>query len=277
MSVRPSPIAGRWYPGDPDMLTRDLQEYLEQADVQIPQGKIWGVIAPHAGYYYSGTIAAHAFKCLSDLRPDLVVVVSPYHHGHSAYLLTTPHDQYETPLGVVPVDLGALARLDQALQPEGGLTRVTHDREHSLEIELPFLQHVLHEFTLLPIMMNQQSVPVAQALGRALAEELKDRQVLFVASSDLSHFYPQEMACQLDGELLRRLAAFDPLGVIEAEKQGVGFACGRGVIAAVLWATRKLGANKVTILKHGTSGHVNDDYRSVVGYGAAVIWEDAAD
>jgi AmmeMemoRadiSam system protein B len=103
---------------------------------------------------------------------------------------------------------------------------------------------------------------------------LQGRQVLFVASSDLSHFYPQNTASRLDSELLRRLELFDPMGVMDAEEEGVGFACGRGAIAAVLWASRQLGANRVSILHHATSGDISGDYEAVVGYGAAVIWED---
>lgn len=279
MSVRPSPIAGRWYPSDPNILARNLDQYLQEADVQTPPGEIWGVVVPHAGHAYSGGVAAHAFKCFSNLRPEIVVIISPFHHTHPAPLLTTGHEAYETPLGSIPVDLEAVDQLEMKLKPHvaEGLVRLPNDREHSLEIELPFLQHVLGDFSLLPVMINKQSVSVARTLGLALGEILRERPTLFVASSDLSHFYPQELACRLDGELLRRLAAFDPLGVIEAEQQGKGFACGRGAIAAVLWATQRLGANRVTVLKHATSGNVSGDYQSVVGYGAAVIWEDVAD
>jgi AmmeMemoRadiSam system protein B len=138
---------------------------------------------------------------------------------------------------------------------------------------LPFLQYILGSFRLLPVMIRDQSPAVAKALGQALAETVSGLQVVFIASSDLSHFYPQAQAQALDTELLRRLEAFDPQGVLDAEVEGVGFACGRAAIAAVLWAAQQLGANRVNVLRHATSGEVSGDFSSVVGYGAAVIWQ----
>ncbi len=276
MNIRPSPIAGTWYPGHPETLTRDLNQYLEQAQVQTPNGKLWAVVAPHAGYRYSGPVAAYAFKCLRGLQPDLVAVVSPLHSGHPAPLLTTGHEAYQTPLGTVEVDAPAVQELNHALQERlgYGLTTVRRDSEHSLEIELPFLQHLLGEFRLLPVMVRDQSDLVAKALGLALAETLQERQALLVASSDLSHFYPQQTACQFDTEVLRRLEAFDPQGVMDVEEERVGFACGRAAIATVLWASKQLGADRVSILHHATSGDVTNDFGSVVGYGAAAIWQE---
>lgn len=275
MDIRPSPIAGSWYPAQPAMLSRELEQYLAGAQVQPPPGKLWGVVAPHAGYRYSGPVAAYAFKCLQGLKPELVVVVSPLHYNHPGALLTTGHEAYQTPLGPVEIDTAAVNALDQTLQARVGygLTPTRYDREHSLEIELPFLQHVLGRFRLLPVMVRDQRISVAKALGQALAESLAGREVLLVASSDLSHFFPQHRAGELDGELLRRLEAFDPQGVMEAETEGVGFACGRAAIAAVLWAAQQLGAEQVRVLRHATSGDITGDFTSVVGYGAAVIWQ----
>ncbi len=276
MNIRPSPIAGSWYPGQAASLTHDLDRYLSQTQIEPPDGKIWGVVVPHAGYRYSGPVAAYGFNCLHGLQPDLVVVISPLHSLHRASLLTTAHDAYETPLGLVPVAKTAVSQLNESLHKQIGtvLTPIAHDREHSLEIELPFLQHILGQFRLLPIMIRQQSKQIAKGLGLALADILRGHNALLVASSDLSHFYPQPQAKKLDNELLRRLAAFDPAGVMNAEDEGVGFACGRGAIAAVMWATRELGANRVSVLRHATSGNVTGDFSSVVGYGTAVIWQD---
>lgn len=276
MNVRPSPIAGSWYPSQPEALTWELNQYLDQARVKPPGGKVWGIVVPHAGYFYSGPVAAYAFKCLLGLQPEVVAVISPFHHGHSASLLTTAHTAYQTPLGLIEIDIQAVAELDRRLREclDEGLIPLSRDQEHSLEIELPFLQHVLGRFCLLPVMIQDQRTPVAKALGQALAVTLQGRPALLVASSDLSHFYPHKIACRLDAELLRRLEAFDPLGVMEAESEGVGFACGRAAIAAVLWAARQLGANRVSILHHATSGDVSGEFGSVVGYGAAIIWQE---
>ncbi len=277
MNVRPSPIAGSWYPHQPEALNWELTQYLDRARVKLPAGKIWGIVAPHAGYYFSGQVAAYAFKGLCGLQPEVVAVIAPFHHSHHAPLLTTAYEAYKTPLGLVEVDVQTVKKLDQTLRESlgHGLTPIYHDTEHSLEIELPFLQHILGQFRLLPVMIRDQRLPVAEALGQALAATLQGRRALLVASSDLSHFYSQKTARRLDAELLRRLEAFDPQAVMEAEADGVGFACGRAAIAAVLWATKALGANRVRILHHATSGDVSGDMDSVVGYGAALIWQES--
>lgn len=275
MDVRPSPIAGQWYPSDPDRLASLVDTYLDKASLPALYGDLVAVMAPHAGHRYSGPVAGHAFAALRDSTAELVAVVSPMHYAYAEPLLTTAHTAYQTPLGTVPVDQESLQRLDDHLAARlgYGLTRVYADPEHSLEIELPFLQRALgREFRLLPVMVRAQSSEVAQALGQALAAVLKDRPAVLVASTDLSHFYPQRVAEALDSNMLRRVQAFDPAGVMEIEEQGKGFACGRAALAAVLWAARALGADTVQILRHATSGDVTGDYERVVGYAAAAIF-----
>ena len=274
MSVRPSPIAGTWYPAGARELAESLDLFLARAEVHVPDGRVIGILAPHAGHRYSGAVAAHAFNCLRGMRPEVVAVVSPMHHPHYAPVLTTAHSAYATPLGEIQVDDEALDRLQAELKTRLGvsLERVRRDSEHSLEIELPFLQRVLASFRLLPVMLLEQTPEVAEALGHALAAVLSGRNAVLVASSDLSHFYPRPVAEALDREMLARIAAFDPLAVMQAEEEGRGFACGRAAVAAVLWAARDLGANRVSLLRYATSGEVTGDNESVVGYGAAVIW-----
>lgn len=276
MSDRPSAIAGSWYPGNAEMLSRDIERFLDSVRVDPPQGVIRAIVVPHAGYRYSGLTAAYAFSLLRGAAPELVAVLSPLHQAHSAPLLTTGHSAYVTPFGRIEVDRSAVAALNARLVRAAGvgLLPVERDREHSLEIELPFLQHVLGRFRLLPVMLRDQSAETARALGGALAGTLAGSDGLIVASSDLSHFYPEGEATRLDRELLRRLEAFDPEGVLAAEREGAAFACGRGAIAATLWAAKELGANRVTVLHHATSGETSGDLDSVVGYGAAVIWRE---
>ncbi|MBI4771975.1 MAG: AmmeMemoRadiSam system protein B [Chloroflexi bacterium] len=278
MDIRPSPIAGTWYPGQPDRLREGVDAMLEAAPALSLPGELIGVIAPHAGHRYSGPTAARAFRPGRDLarqgtRIETVAVLSPMHHPYAAPLLTTGHQAYSTPLGAVPVDAETLQEVDRCLRRGAGpgLTAITNDPEHAVEIELPFLQCALESFSLLPIMLREQTRRVAKALGEALAEVLRDRPALLVASSDLSHFYPQPVAEQLDGEMLARVAAFDPEAVLGADAEERGFACGRGAIAAVLWAARGLRATRVQLLGHTTSGETTGDYQSVVGYGAAAI------
>ncbi len=274
LDLRPSPIAGQWYSGDPNRLAREVEGFVAAAQLPPIPGEVVAVMAPHAGHRFSGPVAGYAFAALRGLSPELVAVISPMHYPYLEPLLTTAHSAYATPLGAIPVDVPAVDTLDRLLQERlgFGLARVANDPEHSLEIELPFLQRVLSgSFHLLPVMVRDQNARTAQTLGESLAEVLEGRHALLVASSDLSHYYPQEMANNLDTEMLRQVAAFDPQGVIRIEETGKGFACGRAAVAAVLWAARNLGANHAQILRHATSGDVTGDYSQVVGYGAAVI------
>lgn len=272
--VRPSPIAGQWYPADPRQLAAQVDKYIEAAKLPDVEGEVIAVIAPHAGHRYSGPVAGYAFAVLRHLTPEVVAVISPMHYPYQQRLLTTAHPAYATPLGTIPVDQVALLALDEQLKAGlgFGLAPVANDPEHSLEIELPFLQRVLtRPFHLLPVMLRDQSVAVARGLGQALARVLSGRSALLVASTDLSHFYPQTTANALDAEMLNQVESFDPDGVLRVEEEGTGFACGHGALAAVLWAAKDLGANHVQVLHHATSGDVTGDYGQVVGYGAAVV------
>ena len=274
--VRPSPIAGRWYSADPRQLSASIDGYLADVQASPLGGQVVALIVPHAGHPYSGPVAAYAFRAVAGLKVDLVAIVSPMHQYHPLPLLTSAHQSYATPLGVIPIDGGAVAAVDAALKQDlgFGLSAVGYDGEHSLEIELPFLQRVLAgPFQLLPVMMRDQSPLTAHALGQALAKTLAGRSALLVASSDLSHFYPQQQAETLDAAILEQLAQFSPEGLFEVEAQGKGFACGLAPMAAVLWAARDLGANQVQVLHHATSGDVIKDYSSVVGYGSAVVFK----
>jgi len=270
LDLRPSPIAGTWYAGSAKNLAASVDDYLAAAQLPEINGNIIAVIAPHAGHVYSGGVAAHAFAAVRDLTPDLVVVLSPFHNLAAVPLITTKHQAYSTPLGNITVDQSALAELQSNL--EIPIMAIANDKEHSLEIELPFLQRALkNEFKLLPIMVRAQEPAVAEKLGHALAQTLKNKNVLIVASTDLSHFYDQQTAKILDEEMLRCFEAFDPESIFEAEQTGKGFACGHAAVASMLWAARDLGADKVQILKYATSGDVTGDRSSVVGYGAAVV------
>lgn len=270
LDVRPSPIAGTWYEGNPKTLASQVDTLLEQGKPTSLDGNVIAVIAPHAGHRYSGAVAAHAFAALRGQNPDLIAVISPYHNYAAYPLLTTAHPAYATPLGAIEVDQISFKQLQDNL--EIPVTAIKNDREHSLEIELPFLQRVFQNgFKLLPIMVRDQDDFVAKKLGEALAKTLAGRNAVLVASTDLSHFFDQQTANKLDREMLRRFELFDPSAIFQAEHSGNGFACGHAAVAAVLWASKALGADKVQILNYATSGDVTGDYSSVVGYGAGVV------
>jgi AmmeMemoRadiSam system protein B len=272
--VRPSALAGTWYEGNPKALARAVDQYLDRAENPELPGDVVAIIAPHAGHIYSGPVAGYAFAAVRGATPDLVAVLSPMHQAYYEPLLTTAHTAYSTPLGLIPLDEEAVTALDARLKEilGYGLTRVANDQEHSLEIELPFLQRTLAgDFKLLPVMVRAQSPKTSKKLGKALAETLRGKNALLVASTDLSHFYTQEEALVFDTEMLRRIESFSPEEVFCAEEEAKGFACGLGALTAVLWAAKELGADSVKVLRHATSGDVTGDYNRVVGYGAAVV------
>lgn len=281
-NVRPSSLAGHWYSANPRQLALEIDQYLDAAVIPPFPGRVIGVMTPHAGLIYSGPVAGYAFAALRGIQPELVAVVSPMHYPYSEAVLTSAHSAYVTPLGQVQVDQAAVEIVGSYLAEKAGvrLAHVANDPEHSLEIEIPFLQRVFQDgFSLLPLMVRDVRPATVRSLGEALAEALKGRQAapgrtqaVLVASTDLSHFYPQRIALGLDAEILREVTNFDPLGVLKAEEEGRGFACGRGALAAVMWAARILGADQARVLHQATSGDVSGDYDRVVGYASAVFY-----
>jgi len=273
-NVRPSitDTAG-WYPKQPKELTERLDMYMRNAEINVPTGKIIGIIVPHAGHVYSGQVAAYSFNSIKNLRPDIVTIVSPSHFIGGADIILSEHTAYKTPLGEIEIDTQLVDKIAGILDKEYGITsiKVSRDPEHSIEVELPFLQHIYDKFKLIPIMICNQNRDVSEALGNVISEVLNDKNSLLVASSDLSHYYNLIVANRLDREIINRISLFDPDKVLQAEADGVGQACGIGAIAAVLWASKKCGASRVEILKYGTSGDITGDYDEVVGYVSAVI------
>lgn len=272
--VRQSAIAGSWYPANPTELEREIQGYLDKAVVDSPPGKVVGLIAPHAGYFYSGATAAYAYKTVLDKTYDLVVIFSPLHDYLPYNLLTSAHQAYATPFGQVQVDQELLGICSTSVEDATGISivQISNDHEHSLEIQLPFLQKCLkNEFSLLPFMVRTHDETTLKKTAAALAKVLMDKNLLIVASTDLSHFYDVTTADQLDQHMLEQMTVFSPEGVLKAERDGSGFACGAGAVALALWLARDLGADKITLLKHATSAEASGDTRRVVGYGAAVI------
>ena len=271
---RPSPISGLWYEGNPQLLAKNIDGFLDDAKLPEINGKVVAVMSPHAGHVYSGAVAGYAFAAVRGQSPDIVVVIGPMHHPYSGSILVSNHDAYSTPLGNIPINLKSIKELDAILTTDFNtkLTLIEKDKEHSVEIVLPFLQRALRgNWSLVPLMVREQTPQISESLGKALARILKGKNFLLVASTDLSHFYDESSATELDEEMLKQVASFSPAGIFNAERKGTGFACGLGALAAVLIASRELGADKVQILKHATSGKITGDYERVVGYGAAVV------
>jgi MEMO1 family protein len=285
--LRPSPIAGTWYEGEPRRLAAQMDAFLNAARLPADlTGEVVAVVAPHAGHIYSGRTAGHAFRAVVGQSFDLVVVISPLHRDYFSIppdterrrrysaVLTTAHRAYATPLGTVTVDQPALEQFNRLLEEslQVGVLAVANDQEHSLEIELPFLQCALAEpFQLLPLMLRSRDAEMLHKVGLALAATLQGKRALLVASTDLSHFFPEQAARRLDEVMLEQFEAFSPSGVLLADEEQRGLACGAGAVAAVFWAAQGLGANAVKVVHYSTSADQTGDRSSVVGYGAAVV------
>ena len=266
--VRRPVIAGTWYPGHPQELRRMLGDFLSRVDAEPVSGKLIGLVAPHAGYIYSGQVAAYAYKQLEGRNFETVVVVHPSHRIYIDGYALTAAAYYETPLGEIPLDEETLSSLSQEVE----LTLLRYDQEHSLEIQLPFLQYVLGDFKLVPIMMGDHSFARCRELASALSKVLRGRNALLVASSDLSHFYSYRTAVSLDGVVVEYVERFDPEGLARALASGKAEACGGGPIITVMLASKELGADKARVLKYANSGDVTGDLSSVVGYMAAAFY-----
>jgi AmmeMemoRadiSam system protein B len=265
--IRGSVIAGSWYPGDPKQLRAMIQGFLDKVAPQALAGELVGLVSPHAGYVYSGQVAACAYALLSGQSFSRVLIVSPVHRMYPGRFAITDKSSYETPLGSVPLDVELL----QAMERRVELNRVTQDMEHSLEIQLPFLQHMLGDFLLTPIMMGEQDWESSAELGKAIADAVGNERVLLVASTDLSHFHRYSEAMRLDRLVLDRIAALDPEGLAAILANREAEACGGGPVSAVMVAARTLGVDHATVLKYLNSGDVTGDHREVVGYAAAAF------
>ncbi len=278
--VRPAILARQgWYDADPDRLRASIDTYLRHAKVTRDLGQIIGIIAPHAGYRYSGPVAAYAYRQIMGKKYDTVVVVAPNHRDpRLSFTSVLTAGGYQTPLGTVPVDediAKAVADFDPTdnvrASEIGHFVNNLGEAEHSVEIQLPFLQEVLGDFKLVPVVMGDQSEKACVMLARATASAVRGKNVLLVASTDLSHFFTGEKADMLDSVVRDRVAAFDPGGLLADIASGKCQACGGAPMAAVMMAARELGATKSSVLNMANSGDVTGDMSSVVGYMSAVL------
>jgi AmmeMemoRadiSam system protein B len=274
--IRESVIAGTWYPADPAILKKDLARYLELARPSDLEGELTGLAVPHAGYIYSGSVAAWSYKLLLKNRFDRVLILAPSHQASFAGASIYNLGGYRTPLGIVPLDRELV---DELYENAAFIHYVPQadSMEHSLEIQLPFLQTVLDAFSLTPIIMGTQCYDFCLDLAKAIAQACRGKRVLIIASSDLSHYYPYDKAILLDGVCLERLNCFDPEGLAaEVENQRTQ-ACGAGPLITLMLAAKKLGAHRCKVLKYANSGDMTGDRSAVVGYAAAAIYRNVED
>ena len=279
-AIRQPAVAGQFYPAQPDELRRMLDDYLAQAVVPSPSGRIIALIAPHAGYIYSGKVAAYSYALLRGHKFARVVVIAPSHFEAFPFVSVYNGDAYATPLGTIPVDKEFSARLAKEdpliqLSPRGHHPP-KEQGEHALEVELPFLQYVLGDFRLVPIVMGEQTYETERALGAALAKLSKGTDTLIVASSDLSHYHTYDEAVKLDQKVLKSIEHWDYLSLSQNLQARRWEACGGGPIVAAMIAAERLGAREARILKYANSGDTTGDRSRVVGYGAVALLQSDA-
>jgi AmmeMemoRadiSam system protein B len=278
-TIRPSAIAGTWYPGNAQVLRRTVEDCLDACEPVALPGPVLALISPHAGYAYSGATAAHAYAQVRGAPFARVILLGPLHRlipgSRLGPFMTPTEDAYRTPLGDVPLDRAFVAELGKRVR----LTPVHGDEEHSLEIELPFLQVALRQFSFVPIMLGEHiSEPGASARLETLAAalvELCDEQTLLVASTDLSHMDNYADVVRTDRRLVDLVDAFDVDGLMRALAAGEVQACGATGLVTVFRAAQRRGARGARVLAYASSGDVTGNKRPgtyTVGYLAAAAY-----
>ena len=269
LPLRRAAVAGSWYPAHPDALARDVDSYLDAAG-EPPSGDPIAIVAPHAGLRYSGPVAGHAYNLLRGRDVEVAVLVGPSHYVGFDGVAIYERGAFDTPFGPVPIDehcAAAIAMASRQIRPHP----TAHVREHSLEMQLPFLTRVLPGTAIVPLVMGHQRRETANLLGDAIATAVKGRRAILVASTDLSHYQSAAAAAKLDGRVIEQVVRFDPAGLMSLLEVFPDHACGGGPTVSVMRAAQQLGAADARVLKYGDSGDVSGDKDAVVGYLAAAF------
>src|SRR5262245_23714766 len=270
--IRKAAVAGTWYPGTAAALASAVDAHLSSADRRARDvaGEISALICPHAGLKYSGPVAAHAYRLLRDRAFDVAVLVGPSHFVGFDGVAIYPAGGFETPYGIARIDEAAA----HALLSASAIVRehdAAHLREHSLEMQLPFLERLAPDVPIVPLVMGYQTADTAFALGDALAAALRGRTALLIASTDLSHYQDAATASRLDRVVIDCVEGFDADALQSALTSNPDHACGGGPTVAVMRAARLAGARDAVVLNYADSGDVSGDKSAVVGYLAAAL------
>ena len=265
--VRAPAVAGRFYPGDPERLRRDIHQYINVTGNKI---HAVGCVAPHAGYIYSGHVAGAVYARLE--LPKRFIILCPNHTGVGEPLAIMSEGSWRTPLGTVSIDT-ELAKALMARFPLISEDELAHRAEHALEVQLPFLQELAGTFTFVPIAVGTTRYDALAALGITMADALRDKaeRVLIVASSDMNHYEPDDRTRVKDQKAIEKVLALDPQGLYETVRDQDISMCGFGPTVAMLTAANRLGAKTAQLIKYATSGDVSGDRDAVVGYAGIAV------
>ena len=264
-------VAGSFYPSNSEKLSREIESYLADARGARVAGEVMAIISPHAGYVYSGPVAAYSFRELQGKNYDLVVVIAPSHRARFDGASVIPAGTYVTPLGGVEIDGELCGKL--AKEPRFSFIKEVDQAEHSLEVQVPFLQKVLGSFKIVPIIVGCVDLEICRELAGTLHRHLaaEKRSFVMVLSTDLSHYFSYQKARSMDAVFIESLEKFDEEDLYETLSSDRAQACGEGAVLTGMIAAKKLGARKVEILKYATSGDTAGGRDQVVGYLAAAI------
>jgi len=268
MTTRPPAVAGAFYEGTPERLRDQVAQCFAANSHAQTKERFIGAVVPHAGLMYSGHVAA-AFYDLAEL-PKRFVILCPNHTGLGHFAAINREGDWRTPLGSVPVD----TQLADALLAQTkvlGVDAKAHAREHSLEVQLPFLQQLLGDFTFVPICLGYPRYELCEEVGNAIAEVIADEPIGILASSDLNHYENQQTTLRKDQLAIDAVLALDPQRLWRVVEEEDISMCGFIPTTTMLIAAKQLGATTARLIKHATSGDVNGDYTGVVGYASIVI------
>jgi len=270
-NIRDSILAGSWYPGNKKTLSKTIEGFLSRVKTGPVEGELTALIVPHAGYIYSGQVAAYAYRLLQNMDFKRVILVGPSHRARFKGASVNLQTGYKTPLGIVPVDQDFAKKIIDTSDQFRWVPQA-HASEHSLEIQIPFLQTVLTDFQIVPILMGEQDFKTCSDLADSLLRVTGNMgNTLLLASSDLSHFHSYNRSRELDMRFIKHVSEFDPSGLASALSSGACEACGGGPSITVMLAAQRLGANRALILKYANSGDVTGDHSRVVGYLSAAL------
>jgi MEMO1 family protein len=269
--IRRPAVAGFFYPADPGELRRDVDSFLSNARSDLHfENPVTALIVPHAGYMYSGQTAAFAYAAAGINNYDTVILVGPSHHEYFRGISVYPGEAYRTPLGDVPINVDIRDNLCEEEElifssPEG------HTGEHSIEVQIPFLQVVFDNPVIVPVIMGDQNRDCVEILARKLSNIMQQTNVLLIASSDLSHYHPYDTAVDIDKDVIKSVEQCDYEGLMSKLERRTVEACGGGPIVSMMMAATTAGRNNATILHYCNSGDITGDKHAVVGYLAASL------
>jgi len=271
-------VAGSFYPAESVLLAGQIEIYLNDAKPEAVSGDIIALISPHAGYTYSGPVAAYGYKAISGRKYDTVVIIGISHHVLFDGVAYLEKDLYRTPLGDVPIDLEFTRRLAKAEKDTLCKNPQAYEEEHSAEVEIPFLQASIKDFKIVVLLMGRPDYAVCNKLARGLVKIIKEggKKVLIVASTDLSHYFQYDDAVAKDRVTLSELMNFDARRFAEKVSEGECELCGSAPVTTALIAGKDLGADRIQVLKYANSGDTTGDRSRVVGYASVVIYKEEA-